>query len=132
MCKESREINKITIRYRFLLARIDDWNDYLSEDFFFSKIDLKSGYHQTHIREGDELKTAFKTNHALHEWLVIPFVLTNEPNFFMRLLNEVFMDFTRKFVIIYLDDILLYNKTREEHLRHLKSVLGILKKKNCW
>ncbi|GJW05196.1 putative reverse transcriptase domain-containing protein [Tanacetum coccineum] len=126
MCIDYSELNKLTIKNRYPLPRIDDLFDQLQGSSVYSKIDLRSGYHQLRIREEDIPITAFRTRYGHYEFQVMPFGLTNAPAVFMDLMNRVCKPYLDKFVIVFIDDILIYSKNKEEHGKHLKTILNLL------
>ncbi|GJT03056.1 putative reverse transcriptase domain-containing protein [Tanacetum coccineum] len=127
MCIDYRELNKLTMKNRYPLPRIDDLFDQLQGSRVYSKIDLRSGYHQLRVREEDIPKTAFRTRYGHYEFQVMSFGLTNAPTVFMDLMNRVCKPYLDRFVIVFIDDILIYSKSRKEHEGHLKLILKLLK-----
>jgi hypothetical protein len=127
MCIDYRALNEVTIKNKYPLPRIEDLFDQLRGDSVFSKIDMRSGYHQLRIRPSDIPKTAFMTKYGLYGFTVMYFGLTNAPAFFMNLMNSVFMDYLDKFVVVFIDDILIYSQSEEEHVDHLKTILQRLR-----
>ncbi|KAL0560281.1 hypothetical protein IC582_000681 [Cucumis melo] len=127
LCIDYRELNKVIVKNRYPLPRIDDLFDQLQGATVFSKIDLRSGYHQLRIKDGDVPKTAFRSRYGHYEFIVMSFGLTNALAVFMNLMNRVFREFLDTFVIVFIDDILIYSKTEAEHEEHLRIVLQTLR-----
>ncbi|GKE38726.1 putative reverse transcriptase domain-containing protein [Tanacetum coccineum] len=132
MCIDYRELNKLTVKNCYPLPRIDDLFDQLQGSSIYSKIDLRSGYHQLKVQEQDIPKTAFQTRYGHYEFQVMPFGLTNAPAVFMDLMNRVCKPYLDKFVIVFIDDILIYSKDKKKHEEHLKALLELLKKEKLY
>jgi hypothetical protein len=127
MCVDYRSLIEVTIKNKYPLPRIEDLFEQMKGISVFSKIDLRSGYHQLKIRESDIPKTAFHTRYGLYEYTVMSFGLTNAPAYFMYLMNKVFMEYLDRFILVFIDDILIFSKTMEEHEEHLRLVLEKLR-----
>ena len=132
LCIDYRQMNRVTIRNQYPLSRIDELFDQLQGSRVYSKIDLRSGYHQLRVQESDDPKTAFRTHYGHYKFLVMPFSLTNAPATFMDLMNRVFQPYLDRFVIIFIDDILVYPGSSEEHSEHLRIVLQTLRERQLY
>ncbi|XP_073057193.1 uncharacterized protein [Primulina eburnea] len=132
MCIDYRELNKIPIKNKYLLPRIDDLFDQLKEATVFSKLDLRLGYHQPKVKTDDIPKTAFRTRYGHYEFIVMQFGLTNAPEVFMDLMNKVFKPFLDKFVVVFIDDILVYSSNEEDHKEHLRLTLQTLRENELY
>jgi hypothetical protein len=125
MCGDFRNLNNVTIKNKYPLPRMQDLFDQVHGAGVFSKIDLRPGYHQIKIKPEDVPKTAFVSRYGHHEYLVVPFGLTNAPAIFMNLMNKIFMPYLDKFVIVFIDDILIYSKDKKDHAKHLRIELQV-------
>ncbi|GJX09193.1 putative reverse transcriptase domain-containing protein [Tanacetum coccineum] len=131
MCIDYHELNKLTVKNLYPLPIIDDLFDQLQGSSVYSKIDPRSGIHQLSVHEEDNPKTAFRTRYGHYEFQVMPFGLTNTPAVFIDLINRVCKPYLDKFFIVFIDDILIYSKDKQEHEEHLKLILDFLTKEEC-
>jgi hypothetical protein len=132
MCIDYWELNKVTIKNRYPLPRIDDLLDQLQGVRVFSKVDLRSGYHQVRVKEEDIPKIAFRTHYGHYKFLVISSGLTNVPTVFMDTMNRVFHDYLDQFTVVFIDDMLIYSRTSKEHKKHLRKVLERLRNEKLY
>ncbi|MCI11788.1 retrotransposon protein, partial [Trifolium medium] len=132
LCIDYRQLNKVTIKNKYPLPRIDDLMDQLIGACVFSKIDLRAGYHQIRVKAEDIPKTAFRTRYGHYEYSVMPFGVTNAPGVFMKYMNRIFHSYLDRFVVVFIDDILIYSKSEEEHAEHLRIVLKTLREKKLY
>ena len=132
LCIDYRELNKITVKNKYPLPRIDDLFDQLQGAQVFSKIALRFGYHQLKVKTGDIEKPAFRTRYGHYEFLVMPFGVTKAPAAFMDLMNRIFKPFLDEFVVVFIDDILIYSKSTEEHEHHLRTALQTLREQKLY
>lgn len=132
LCIDYRQLNRVTIKNKYPLPRIDDLFDQLKGAIVFSKIDLRSRYYQLKVKECDVPKTDFKTQYGHYKFLVMSFDLTNAPAAFMDLMNQIFQPYLDRFVVVFIDDILIYSKIESEHAQHLRIVLQTLREKHLY
>ena len=132
LCVDYRKLNRVTVKNKYPLPRIEDLFDQLNEACYFSKIDLRFGYHQLRVRGSDIPKTAFRTRYGHFEFVVMPFGLTNAPAAFMDMMNRIYRPYLDQFVVVFVDDILIYSKGRAEHEQHLQLALQVLRENRLY
>ena len=127
LCIDYRQLNKMTFKNRYRLPLIDDLFDQFHGVTIFSNIDLRSGYHQVRIKDEDIFQTAFRTRYGHYDFVVMPFRLTNTPDAFMCLMNRILSKYVHNFIVVFIDNILIYSKNEQEHKEHLKIILQVLR-----